>query len=150
MSEATGHTAAVEELLEDFEFLGDWEERYQYLIDLGRHLPDMPESDKSEENRVRGCQATVWMTARMHQTDPPTLQLRADADAHIVKGLIAVLLRLYDGRSPRQILEIDPNETFKRMNLEAHLSPTRRNGLHAMVKRVRELADQHANGYASP
>lgn len=138
----------LEELVDTFEMLGDWEERYRYLIELGRKLPELPEADHNEANKVRGCMSQVWMTA---QTDPgPPLKLRftGDSDAHIVKGLIAVLFMLYSDRTPRQILDTDIGEAFGRLGLESHLSMNRRNGFYSMVERIKQLAAQ-AEGQAA-
>lgn len=129
----------IEEIVENFEALEPGEERYRFLIDLGKELPDMPEGDKVETNRVHGCLSRVWLTAEL--TDDNALALRADSDAFIVRGLIAVLLALYAGRTPAEIHAIDPMDTFGRIGLDQHLSMGRRNGLHAMVQRVRALAD---------
>jgi len=135
---------SIEALLGDFEFLETWEERFTYLIDLGRHLAPMPEAEQVEENRVHGCQATVYLKAEVEGNGQPVIRLRATSDAHIVSGLIAILLRMYSGRTPRDILDYDCEAVFRRLGLEEHLSPTRRNGLHAMIKRIRALAEQHA------
>jgi len=135
---------AVEELIETFELLEDWEERYSYLIDLGRKLPEMEDADKVEANRVRGCQSTVWMTARVRDSDPPVIDFLADSDSHIVKGLIAILQAIYSGQQPRFVRSFDARPVFARLGLEEHLSPTRRTGLHSMLKRIRDLAGTHA------
>jgi cysteine desulfuration protein SufE len=130
----------IDELLEEFDFLGDWEDRCEYLIDLGMELPRLSESEKSEENRVHGCQSMVWMIVDVAKNDQTRLEIRADSDALIVRGLIAVLLTIYSGRTPKEILGTDVGELFTRLGLERHLSTTRRNGLYSMVKRVRGIA----------
>jgi cysteine desulfuration protein SufE len=134
----------VDELTENFELLGEWEERYRYLIDLGRKLPSMPPEYQTEENRVHGCQATVWLKALPRPAVSPgahaAIEIFADADAHIVKGLIAILLILYSGRSPDEILSLDPKPLFSRLGFDRFLSPTRHNGLFAMVERIRAIA----------
>lgn len=135
---------AIDELVETFEFLDDWEQRYAYLIDLGRKLPPMDDADKTDATRVRGCQSTVWMVSRLNPGDPPTIEFLADSDAHIVKGLIAVLQHIYSGRPASFIERYDAADVFRRLGLEEHLSPTRRTGLHAMVKRIKALAAQPA------
>lgn len=129
-------------LYDTFEMLGDWEERYRYLIDLGRKLPAMPDADHSDANKVRGCMSQVWMTARTEPGDPPRLRFAGDSDAHIVKGLIALLFLLVDGRSAREILDTDIGEVFERLGLESHITMNRRNGFYAMVERIRALAAQ--------
>ena len=130
----------VDELIENFEFLGDWEERFAYLIELGKKLPPLDESEMVEDNRVHGCQATVWLRMLPISGEPLAFEIRADADAFIVKGLIAVLLLVYSGRTAQQITATDCTGTFTRLGLDKHLSPTRRNGLHSMVSRIKALA----------
>ena len=128
----------VDELIENFELLGDWEERFAYLIELGKKLPALQESEMTDDYRVHGCQASVWL--RMLPQPNDTIDIHADSDAFIVKGLIAVLLLIYSGKTAEQILDIDSTATFTRLGLDKHLSPTRRNGLHSMVSRVKALA----------
>ena len=130
----------VDELIENFEFLGHWEERFAYLIELGKKLPPLDESEMVEDNRVHGCQATVWLRMLPISGEPLAFEIRADADAFIVKGLIAVLLLVYNGRTAQQITATDCTGTFARLGLDKHLSPTRRNGLHSMVSRIKALA----------
>ncbi len=136
----------LDRIIETFEFLDDWEERFAYLIDLGKKLPSMEAADKNEANRVHGCQATVWLKPHLAAEDPPRLEFSAESDAFIVNGLIAILLSAYNGRSPREVAEYDVEGLLKRLGLEEHLSPTRRNGLHSMIGRIRELASHAANG----
>ncbi|RED49708.1 SufE family protein [Aestuariispira insulae] len=126
----------LEELVEDFSFFDDWEARYSYIIDLGKKLPPMPAEEMIEENKVRGCMSQVWMTSRV-EGDPAIMRFNADSDAFIVKGLIAVLMQIYDGQSPADIAETDAMEALSRIGLESHISPNRRNGLVAMVERIR-------------
>lgn len=133
---------SIDELLETFDSLEDWEERCDYLIDLGFELPELPAEYKTEENRVRGCQSVVWLVADVKTNGSPTIELMADSDAFIVKGLIAVLMTLFSGRSPDEILATDVDTIFRRIGLDRHLSSTRRNGLHSMVKRIRGIAAQ--------
>jgi len=134
----------LEELADSFEMLGDWEERYRYLIELGRKLEPMPEAEHSEANKVRGCMSQVWLSAQTEPGTPPRLHFRGDSDAHIVKGLIAVLLRLYSDRSPEEILGMDLNEAFTRLGLESNLTMNRRNGFYSMIERIKLLAQQAA------
>ena len=144
------NTFTIDELIDNFEFLDDWEQRFTYLIDIGRKLPEMDEADKNENTRVHGCQATVYMKESVENgsppeaAEPPVIELIAASDAHIVNGLIAILLAMFSGRTPRQIIETDAEEVFQQLGLEEHLSPTRRNGLHAMLKRIRAIAVEHA------
>lgn len=131
------NTPGLEELSENFALFGDWEERYRYLIDLGRSLPKMDERLKTDENLVRGCTSRVWMVAdiragRFHFT--------ADSDAHIVRGLIALLRAAYEGRRISEIPGIDIEEKFKKIGLDQHLSPNRRSGFFAMVERIQKEA----------
>lgn len=127
---------AQQELVADFEMFEDWMDRYQYLIDLGRRLPEFPHSLRTEENRIRGCQAQVWFVAEVIDG---RLEFRAISDAAIVSGLIALLLRLYSGRYPQDILDTAP-DFVTALQLESHLSPTRSNGLYSMLKAIRKFA----------
>ncbi len=128
----------IDELIENFDFLGDWEERFAYLIELGKKLPPLDESERVEDNRVHGCQAMVWL--KMQPASDSRFEIHADSDAFIVKGLIAVLMLIYRGKTAEQIIATDVMGTFAKLGLERHLSPTRRNGLHSMVNRIRALA----------
>ena len=128
----------IENLIEEFEFLGDWEERYRYLIDLGQAMPPLAGEERTEDRRVKGCTSRVWLVI-----DPPEdghFQFRADSDAHIVKGLAALLVRLYSGRSREDIAAIEPKEILTRIGLAEHLSPQRSNGLNSMIARIRAEA----------
>ena len=130
------------ELEDEFALFDDWREKIEYVMDLGKQLPAFPEEARTEDNRVHGCQSQVWMDARI---DPGSGRLRlvADSDAILVKGLIGLLLRLYDDRPPREIVD-NPPEVFERIGLGRHLTPGRANGLYEMVRRIRELAAVHA------
>lgn len=139
----------IEELADTFELLGDWEERYRYLIDLGRKLPPLPQADHTEANQVRGCMSQVWLTAQVQPGPPQTLQLRGDSDSHLVKGLIALLFKLTDGRTPQQILDTDIAAAFTRLGLENHITMNRRNGFYAMVERIKALAAKLATAAAT-
>jgi cysteine desulfuration protein SufE len=130
----------MEELLAEFQELGDWDAQCDYLIDLGLELPKLPESAKTEANRVHGCQSTVWLDARLKPGNPPIVEFIANSDAIIVNGLIAVLMALYDGRTPQEILQTDAKAVFAKLGLEKHLSTQRRNGLFGMVERIRRFA----------
>jgi cysteine desulfuration protein SufE len=134
----------LDKLISNFELLGDWEERYGYLIDLGKKLPGLPDAEKTEENRVHGCQAMVWMVMEADPGQPGALRFRADSDAFIVRGLIAVLQLIFNGRTPEEILASDAKGILARLGLDQHLSPTRKNGLFSMVERIRALARQRA------
>ena len=138
----------VEQLVGNFELLGDWEERYRYLIDLGRKLPPMPEGEKSEASKVRGCMSQVWLTSQVEPGPPLRLRFHGDSDAHIVKGLIALLFLLYGQRTPQEILALDVQKVFERLGLENQITMNRRNGFYSMVERIRALAAQHADAAA--
>lgn len=128
---------SIEELIEEFEFLNDWEERCDFLIDLGFELPPMADSDKTEANRVHGCQSMVWLTTALKQSeDREVLQINADSDALIVKGLIAVLLAIYNNKTPEEVLKINVQQYFSQLQLDKYLSSQRKNGLFGMVERV--------------
>lgn len=131
----------IDELLEEFDFLGDWEERCDFLIDLGFELPPMPETEKTEANRVHGCQSMVWLTTDLQESEGrKVLRINADSDALIVKGLIAVLLAIYQNRTPDEVLKIDVKDYFSRLQLDKYLSTQRKNGLMGMVERVQQEA----------
>ena len=142
----------LEKLISNFELLGDWEERYGYLIDLGKKLPGLTDSEKSEENRVHGCQAMVWMVMEADSERSGALRMRADSDAFIVRGLIAVLQLIFNSHTPKEILATDAKSVLSKLGLDKHLSPTRKNGLFAMVERIRALASLAAKfeGVAVP
>ena len=130
----------VEELAETFEMLGDWEERYRYLIELGRKLPPLPEEAHNEANKVRGCMSQVWLQSETVAGPPLTLRFLGDSDAHIVKGLIALLFAVVSDRTPQQIVDIDVGAVFTRLGLENHITMNRRNGFYSMVERIKQLA----------
>lgn len=130
-----------DEIAEDFSWLDSWDDRYGYLIDLGRELPQMDVTDKTEENRIEGCQSGVWIRMDVENAKPPVLQFVGDSDSAIVKGLVAIVLSLVNGRSPRAILDLDIRGFFTQLNLENHLSPTRKTGLNEMVKTIKARAN---------
>lgn len=128
--------AAQQELIDEFGFFDNWMDRYQYLIDLGRRLPEFPQADKIDANKIRGCQSQVWFVATR---DNDRLKFRAISDAAIVSGLIALLLRIYSGRRAEDILDT-PADFVTALELEQHLSPTRSNGLASMLQAIRRFA----------
>ena len=128
----------LDELIENFAFFDDWEERYKYLIDLGRDLPPMDDALKTEATIVKGCTSRVWMIAQSDEQG--AYQFTADSDAHIVRGLIAVLLSAYQGKTAEEIKVVDIDASFSKLGLDQHLSPNRRNGFFSMVERVRALS----------
>ena len=127
----------LDELVDNFALCDDWEERYRYLIDLGRTLPSMDESLKTEENLVKGCTSRVWMQADLSGNE---LKFVADSDAHIVRGLIAILDRAYQGQDLGNIQNIDIDGAFAKIGLDQNLSPNRRNGFFSMVERIQSFA----------
>jgi cysteine desulfuration protein SufE len=130
----------IEEIESNFQFLEDWEDRYKYLIELGQGLEPLKPEERTPETKVRGCASQVWLVSDFRDAGGASLHFRGDSDAHIVKGLIAVLLALYSGRTPAEILATDANEVFTRLGLNEHLSPQRSNGFIAMVNRIRHDA----------
>jgi cysteine desulfuration protein SufE len=134
--------SALAELEDEFEVLGDWEERYRYVIDLGRDLAPLIDGERSDANKVRGCASQVWLVTRADEDG--RLWFRGDSDAHIVRGLIAILMRLYSGRRPAEILAFDAKEALGRLGLTEALSQQRSNGLFSMVERIRRDAAQTA------
>jgi cysteine desulfuration protein SufE len=128
----------IDEIRENFELLEEWDDRYRYVIELGRTLEPMPEAEHSPENKVQGCASQVWLSKKTDRSgDGPVLKYLGDSDAHIVRGLIAILLTLYSGRTPQQILAIDAPGVFDEFGFRDHLTPQRSNGLRAMVERIR-------------
>ncbi len=128
--------AAQQEIVDEFSLFDDWMDRYQYLIDLGRKLPELDEADMIDDNLLAGCQSQVWL---LTDGDADELVFRANSDAAIVSGLIALLLKVYSGRSAREILDSEPHFVAD-IGLSQHLSPTRANGLNAMLGEVRRQA----------
>ncbi len=128
--------AAQQDLIEEFSFFDNWIDRYQYLIDLGRRLPEFPDADMTDANTIKGCQSQVWFVA---SKDGDRLKFRAISDAAIVSGLIALLLRIYSDRRPQEILDTPP-DFVAALELEQHLSPTRSNGLSSMLQAIRRFA----------
>ena len=138
--------ATIDSLVEDFGFLDDWEDRYRFVIELGRNLPDLPDAERTDANKVRGCASQVWLVTEIVGNGEPRIGFRGDSDAHIVRGLIAILLALYSGRTAREILEIDAEAVFARIGLREHLTSQRSNGLTSMVARIRADAERAAAG----
>ncbi len=131
---------STEELLETFDLLFDWEEKYEYLIELGKQLPPFVKAHQVEANRVHGCMSTVWLTSEVDQSRPPIMKIQADSDSLIVRGLIVVLLGFMNGKDCETILNSDPDDLFKRLGFDQSLSANRRNGLASMIQRVKSDA----------
>ena len=127
----------LDEVVDNFSFLEDWEDKYKYLIDLGEGIPPFPDYMKTEENKVEGCMSQVWLT---YNKSDDTYFFRADSDALIVKGLIAIIVLAYSAKTKEEIKGVDIRRIFKQLGLNNHLSPTRRNGFFSMVKRINEIA----------
>jgi len=127
----------INDVIETFDYLEDWEDRYKYIIDLGRHLPDFDEKDMIEENRVHGCTSRVWLT---HELVDGHVIFKGESDAHIVRGLVALILMIFSGRAPEEIIRIEARDTLDQLGLEKHLSPMRTNGLFSMVGKIKAIA----------
>ena len=138
-----GNEISAEEIVETLDFLDDWEERYRYIIDLGKQLPSFPEAMQTEDRLVRGCQSQVWLETRYDKAED-RLCMAVDSDALIVRGLAAIVLAALNNRPPAEIIHYDMEDYFDRMDLLRHISPVRGNGLRAMVQRIRNTASQHA------
>src|ERR1700730_8334005 len=137
-------TMTIDEIRDNFALLDDWDDRYRYVIELGRMLDPMPEAEHSAANKVQGCASQVWLSKQLDRSrgDEPRLNYLGDSDAHIVRGLIAILLTLYSGHTPQQILGTDAIAVFDEFGFREHLTPQRSNGLRAMVERIRSDARQ--------
>ncbi len=130
------------ELLETFNELPEWDERYDYMIDLGRELPYLPDDWKTDENIVEGCMSTVWLKMKFAEEANAPITIAADSDSLIVKGLIVILLAFYSKKTAEEIVASDVSTYLKQLGLDQHLSPQRRNGLFSMIKRINALAVQ--------
>lgn len=129
----------IQTLIDDFEFLTDWESRLEHVIDLGKALPPLSADEKNTHTRVSGCASQVWLVAERLEGQPPTFLFRGDSDAFIVKGLLAILLEIFSGRTAREIKAMNMMEIFTQLNLLEYLSPQRANGLQAMLQRIQTL-----------
>jgi len=134
--------SSIDEIIENFDLLEEWDDRYRYLIELGRTLPPLPEAARSDANKVQGCASQVWLstTVKPNGSTGPVLAFDGDSDAHIVRGLIAILFALYSGKPAPEILKTDAVELFNRLGLREHLTPQRSNGFRSMVERIRSDA----------
>jgi cysteine desulfuration protein SufE len=133
----------IDEISDNFSLLDEWDDRYRYIIELGRTLAPLPDEAYSDANKVQGCASQVWLitAVRPNGAGGPVLSFQGDSDAHIVRGLIAILFVLYSGKRARDILATDPSELFERLGLREHLTPQRSNGLKSMVARIRAEAE---------
>jgi cysteine desulfuration protein SufE len=144
MTQAPGAVAPdIEDIIENFALLDDWDDRYRYVIELGRGLPPLDETDRSDANKVQGCTSQVWLATTIERhAGGPVLDFAGDSDAHIVRGLVAILLAMMSGRTAREILAADPIALFETLGLREHLTPQRSNGFRAMVGRIRTDAER--------
>ncbi len=135
---------SYDELVADFEFLDDWEDRYRYVIELGRALEPLPDEAHNEANKVHGCVSQVWLETRIENPDSsdPVLHFKGDSDAHIVSGLVAIMLKLFSGKTASQIVKTDALGALKELGLDENLTPQRSNGLAAMVQRIQSDAQK--------
>ncbi len=133
----------INDVLETFSFLEDWEDRYKYIIDLGRSLPEFDEKYMTEENRVHGCTSRVWL---IHELSGGKIIFRGESDAHIVRGLIAIILMIFSDKSPAEIITLNARDVLDRLGLEKHLSPMRTNGLFSMVEKIKAIAMAYQDG----
>lgn len=134
-------TARFEEIVDDFEFLEDWEDRYRYVIELGKKMPPLPEGQKIPATKVEGCASQVWIVPEIEGEGADSrIGFQGESDAMIVWGLIAVLHALYDGLTPKEALEVDAQKEMGRLGLDQHLSSQRSNGLRAMIQRIRQIS----------
>jgi cysteine desulfuration protein SufE len=124
----------LDAIRDDFAFLDDWEDRYRYVIELGRELPDLPESARTDANKVRGCVSQVWIEDGVADG---RIWLRGDSDSHLVRGLVAITIALYSGKTPAEARDVDAMAIFRELGLEAHLTPQRSNGVRSMIERIR-------------
>ena len=129
---------SIDEIRENFELLDEWDDRYRYVIELGRTLEPLPEEEHSAANKVQGCVSQVWLSKRVDRSQSePRIVYRGDSDAHIVRGLVAIVLALYSGRTPKQILDTDALAVFEEFGFREHLTPQRSNGLRSMVEPIK-------------
>ncbi|OHV75613.1 SufE family protein [Rhizobium sp. LCM 4573] len=132
--------ASLDQIIDDFAFLDEWEDRYRYVIELGKQLPELAEDKRTLENKVQGCASQVWLVSHSDGADDPVLTFEGDSDAHIVRGLVAIVLAVYSGKRASEIAATDAIEIFDRIGLVEHLSSQRANGLRSMVRRIRQEA----------
>ncbi len=142
-----GTDISAADVVETLGFFDSWEDRYRYIIDMGRQLPPMPDQSKTDDRLVRGCQSKVWINANTPdsgQADGGAMHFEVDSDAHIVRGLLALVLCAYNGKTPQQVLDFPIEKYFSQLELLQHLSPMRGNGLKSVVERIRSIAGEAA------
>lgn len=133
--------ATFQAIRDDFAFLDDWEDRYRYIIELGNELPSFPEEARDAEHKVQGCVSQVWLLTHRTGESDPLLTFEGDSDAHIVRGLVAIMLALFSGKRASEIARIDAESVMAELGLDEHLTPQRANGLRSMVKRIKRDAE---------
>jgi cysteine desulfuration protein SufE len=133
-------STSIETIKSDFEFLDDWEDRYRYIIELGREMPPLAETQKSAANKVDGCASQVWLVSEKLNSMPVTINFHGDSDAHIVRGLVAIVTSAFTGKTVEEITALDADELLKSLGLNDHLSQQRSNGLRAMIRRIKAEA----------
>jgi cysteine desulfuration protein SufE len=136
----------IDDIVDSFDFLGDWDARYQYLVDLGEALPAFDDSLRTEENRVQGCISKVWVYANPDSEEHGRLSYTGDCDTTIIKGVLALLIGLMSGRTPAQIVQLDVDELFERLQLAEHLSPNRHFGIYGIVELMKTQARRFLTG----
>lgn len=129
-------TTNIDTIREDFSFLDDWEDRYRYVIELGKELPELTEAEKNASNKVQGCVSQVWLVTEKDQAADPKITFRGESDAHIVNGLVAIILAVYSGNHASEISAIDGEAILAELGLDSHLTPQRANGVRSMIKRI--------------
>lgn len=132
----------IDEIIENFQFLDDWDDRYKYLIELGSRLPEFPEEKQTAENKVQGCVSQVWVTSEKLSGEDPILSFHGGSDAHIVSGLVAITFAIFSGKRASEILKTDEKKIFDSIDLSEHITPQRSNGLRSLVERIRLHAQQ--------
>jgi cysteine desulfuration protein SufE len=143
MDHSSRDIPAIDEIIDNFSLLDEWDDRYRYVIELGRAMSPLSENRRTEANKVQGCASQVWLaTTVCFDRDQPVLSFRGDSDAHIVRGLVAILVATVSGKPAREILAVDPITLFDRLGLREHLTPQRSNGFRSMVARIRSDAQQ--------
>ncbi len=133
-------STSIDTIKADFEFLDDWEDRYRYIIELGRDMQPLADSEKNAANKVEGCASQVWLVSEKTHSDPVSLNFHGDSDAHIVRGLVAIVTSAFTGKTPAAIVQLDADDLLKSLGLDAHLSQQRSNGLRAMIRRIKAEA----------
>lgn len=130
----------LQQIIDDFAYLEEWEDRYRYVIELGKALPELPEDKRTADNKVQGCASQVWLVSHVGDGADPVMTFEGDSDAHIVRGLVAIVLAIYSGKHASEIAALDAIDSFNEIGLVEHLSSQRANGLRSMVKRIRAEA----------